>query len=79
MLRRSESIDVHSPDLCDLAGQLWREVLQVDGRFAVICNPHEVPVDENSKVVVLWLAARATVADECCRHELRGSSRKAIQ
>ena len=64
--------------MSDLAGQLWRQVLQVDGRFAVICKPHQVSVDEDGEIVAS-IVAGSSVADEGCRRKFRGCPCKAIQ
>ena len=61
-----------------MTGQLWREVLQVGGRFAVVCNPHQVSVDEDGEVVAS-IVAGSSVADESCWHKFRGCLCKAIQ
>ena len=65
----SERVDVDRPDLGDLTGQLWREMVQVDWRFAVISNPHEVSVDEDGEIVAC-IVAGSSVTDERCRYEL---------
>ena len=60
---------MYGPYLGDLAGQLWSQVVQVHRRLSIICNPHQVSVDKDDKVMPCSMA-RTTKTDERCRDKL---------
>ena len=73
-----EGVDVDCPNLRDLAGQLRGQKWQVSWSFAVICQPHQVPVDQDGKIVSCVMCL-ASVTDEDCRRKFSGGARKSIQ
>ena len=73
-----KAIDVDCPDLGDLTGQGRCQVWQVLWYLAIIRDPHEVSVDQDSKVVA-FMVGPALVADQDCRDKFSGCAREAIQ
>ena len=69
---------MYRPNLGDLAGKLRRQVLQMCWRLAIVCNPHQVSVDEDGEVVTIVVAG-SSMADESRRYELCRGPCKAIK
>ena len=63
LLRRLEGVYMDSPYLNELTCQFRRQMRQVGWRLAIICNPHQVTVDEDGKVVPSFMTG-ALVTNE---------------
>ena len=68
LLRRPESVQTDCPNLSNLTGQFRSQKGQVGGHLAVVCQPHQIPVDKNGKIVSSGMCL-APVANEDSRNK----------